>query len=89
MRNLETLCSCDPIDWEGAYWKRQLCPACEVWWEHHSILHDELRLRPWEWPAIETPGALPCYPEGSPAALAWKPDLEAQARYRALEKAAA
>jgi len=27
------------------------CPACKEWWRQHSTLHDELRLRPWEWPA--------------------------------------
>ena len=46
-------------------------------------------LKVWEWPAIETPGAVTPYPEGSHAALIWRADLEAQERYRALERAAA
>jgi len=65
MRNLDQLCTCDPIDWDGAYWKHELCPACEAWWEHHSILWNELSLKPWQWPAIETPGAVTCYPEAA------------------------
>jgi hypothetical protein len=27
------------------------CEACEKWWERHSELHRELKLRLWEFPA--------------------------------------
>ena len=82
-------CTCPPIDWAGKYWERpEECAACKKWWEQHSILHDELKLEPWDWPAYEHPNARPPYPEGSPAAKSWKPDLEGQARYRMLKAAA-
>jgi hypothetical protein len=89
MKRLETKCTCAPIDWGGKYWEHQECHACEQWWQQHSILCDELNLRPWERPAVETPGAVTPYPEGSHAALVWRADLAAQERYRALERAAA
>jgi hypothetical protein len=89
MRRLRTKCTCAPVDWEGEYWKHQECPACDQWWQQHSILWHELRLKVWQWPAIQTPGACTPYPAGSYAAANWKPNLEAQERYRALERAAA
>jgi hypothetical protein len=85
MRELE--CECEPIDWGGEYWNRETCAGCERWRELHGLLNRELRLRPWQFPAIEHPDAENPYPPGSPAAASWKPDLEAQARWRALEAA--
>jgi hypothetical protein len=37
-------CTCPPD-------AQVLCDACQEWWTHHGPLHDELKLRPWEWPA--------------------------------------
>jgi hypothetical protein len=58
----------------------------------HSILHRELRLPPWEWPAYEIPGE-PCpYPAGTHAARHWADTRarrpEAFELYRALVEAA-
>jgi hypothetical protein len=89
MRGLERQCRCPPRDWNGEYWKHEQCKACGEWWEQHSILHDALQLRPWQWPAIENPAATCPYPAGSPAAERWKPNREAQARWRALAAACA
>jgi hypothetical protein len=47
MQVLDSQCTCTS--------EHHRCRACDAWWEAHSELHDELRLRPWEWPAIETP----------------------------------
>jgi len=89
MQRLKRRCTCAPIDWGGKYWGRsEKCAACEQWWEQHAILHGELQLAPWQWPAYQRPDAGPPYPEGSPAAKGWKPDLEGQARYRMLKAAA-
>lgn len=84
MQRLETKCTCAPVDWNGKHWERTECPACKRWWEQHSILWDELGLRPWQWPAYRHPDATVPYPEGSYAARTRKPDLEAQERYGAL-----
>src|SRR5262245_35832535 len=43
MLNLEQQCCCP----DAALSK---CDACKDWWRHHNALHDELRLKPWEWP---------------------------------------
>jgi hypothetical protein len=45
MEALKESCTCAPAD------TIRECPACKEWWRHHSTLHDELRLRPWQWPA--------------------------------------
>jgi hypothetical protein len=85
MQTLETECTCAPIEWEGKYWERQRCRACEQWWQAHSRLHEQLSLRPTQWPAVEDPqaGIDPANPAAYPP-----PDLEAQARYLALANAA-
>jgi len=73
MRWLERRCQCH-------LWKDdEICPACHRWWAAHSILYDELRCRPWEWPCVENPDEPP----------GWKSDLEAQTRYVALVAALA
>jgi hypothetical protein len=89
MRKLDAQCTCAPVNWDGEYWEHEQCEACEQWWRQHSVLHDELRLTPGQWPAVEDPDAVSPYPEGSQARINAKPDLEAQARYRLLEQAAA
>jgi hypothetical protein len=70
-----------------AFRNMQLCSTSAEWWEWHAILHRALGLKPWQWPAIEHPESAAPYPAGSPAAFAWKPDLEARERYRTLEEA--
>lgn len=85
-------CTCPPRDWEGKYWEHEPCAGCEEWWQHHRILHRELRLSGGreDWPAIRNPNARSPYPEGCEADKHWKsePKLEAQERYRALAEAA-
>jgi hypothetical protein len=83
---LEDQCTCPERDWNGEYWKHQQCAACDAWWEQFGIIHDELRLQPWDF-AVQHPDATSGYPEGCQADKNWKPDLEAQARYRALAAA--
>jgi hypothetical protein len=88
-RKMKTLkCTCRPIDWEGKYWDRDECPGCKRWWNLHSRLAQLLPgIRPWHWPVIQSPHAECPYPEGSQAAAAWKPNEEAQARWRVLDAA--
>jgi hypothetical protein len=68
MCRLESQCTCAPRDWDGEYWKHEQCKACAEWWKQNSILHDALKLRPWQWPAIEKPGdrePVPCWSASS------------------------
>ena len=44
----------------------------DEWWEAHSVLHKELYLPPWEWPAFEYPDEECPYPVGSYAAKHWQ-----------------
>ena len=75
MQRLERRCTCKGDDSD--------CPACVQWSQQHSILHSELGLTPWQWPAYEHPDeAEPLPPAdnadgGGPAA-----------RYRMLKQAA-
>jgi hypothetical protein len=89
MQQLEQQCTCAPDRLGWRLWCAGGCSTCDQWWEHHAILHRELRLRPWQFPAVEHPDAQCPYPAGSYAAGRWRPDEEAQARYRALENALA
>jgi hypothetical protein len=41
----------------------------------------------WEWPCVQHPDTVSPYPKGSYADKNWRPNLEAQARYIALEEA--
>lgn len=86
MLKLKTKCSCEPINWEKHWERGRRCAACDQWCEQHSILHHELKLPPWEFPAVENPDAESPYPEGH-INRTLPPDLEAQQRYRALEAA--
>jgi hypothetical protein len=54
----------------------------DEWWELHAKLHDELQLKPWEWPAIEHPNAESDLPD-SAAGAQWFP--LAQQLYRELK----
>lgn len=60
----------------------------EQWRGLHSRLHDALRLRPWQFPAIEHPDSRSGFPAGSWADKTWRPDEEAREVYRLLEAAA-
>jgi hypothetical protein len=73
MQRLERRCACKDDD---------DCPACQQWGEQHAILHSELRLAPWQWPAYEHPDDVDAFQSdhadpGGPAA-----------RYRMLKQAA-
>ena len=77
MLRLEADCAC----------QNRSCTACKQWWVEHRILHRELELPPWCYPAVERPGT-PCpFPEGSAMANTWQLDHEAQARWGRLEQA--
>jgi hypothetical protein len=83
------VCSCAPIDWDGAYWERgELCDGCRRYWNLHGHLHKELRAKPWQWPVIERPTARNPYPAGSAAAKDWRPDERGRELWRLLEQAA-
>jgi hypothetical protein len=64
MEELAERCSCTDVVRE--------CDACREWWNQHSELHHELKLRPWEWPAYSD------FADDDPQAMA---------RYRALKTA--
>jgi hypothetical protein len=63
------------------------CRACQAWYDAHDVLHTELRLKPWEWPALPR-----CpFPPGSAAAREWHPgdaQRELQERLEAARRAA-
>jgi hypothetical protein len=80
MLKAEVTCNCE--DGLGK------CDACMAWWHWHRILHAELGLRPWQYPAIEKPGTASPFPAGSEADQGWSPDFTAQDRWRALRRAA-
>jgi hypothetical protein len=83
MQVLEGQCECPELDWLGEYWKHEMCEACEEYLRLHSRLHGLLHLQPWEL-AVQNPAY-----EGNPDNKAYpKPDREAQARYRELDKSA-
>ena len=77
----------------GAFKRMEAAKTSDEWWAAHSILHDELKLKPWEWPAFEVPGADCPYPAGTHAARYWADTRarrpEAFELYRALLEAAA
>jgi hypothetical protein len=47
------------------------CKPCAAWRDLHNALHQELGLRPWEWPAV----AHNPYPPGTPEARAWAREI--------------
>jgi hypothetical protein len=56
------------------------CSDGERWWRLHSDLVDELGTKPWQWPCIQAPNTQSSY-------IGWKPNLEAQERWKMLAKA--
>jgi hypothetical protein len=50
MRRCQCTCDGPPPVGKGAQ-----CEDCRRWRDLHAELHSELRMRPWEWPAIPTP----------------------------------
>ena len=54
--------------------RKMEAPNCtsDDWWAAHSILHDELKLKPWDWPAFEHPDEKCPYPDGCEAARHWQ-----------------
>ena len=76
-----------------AFKRMEAAKTSDAWWAAHSILHDELQLPPWEWPAFEIPGEHCPYPAGTHAARQWADTRarrpEAFELYRALLEAAA
>ena len=61
MFKLESECTCtDDAD-------EDFCAACYARWDLEKVLLDELKLKPWQFPAVEIPGTPPIYPKGSPA----------------------
>jgi hypothetical protein len=88
MRELDDQCTCKPRDWGDQYWKHTPCPACEQWWQQHEILSGELALPIWNFAVVERPDARSPYPKGSATDKDWRPDREAQERYKTLAKAA-
>jgi hypothetical protein len=66
MEQLRTQCGCLLMK-HG--WR---CSACDEWWKQHSILHDEVGAKPWEWPAFLDPDDTNPYPPVSQAAREWE-----------------
>ena len=50
------------------------CAACERWWAANNALHDELKLKPWEYPVVEDNP----FPPGTPAFREWRPATDDQ-----------
>ena len=75
MQRLERRCTCNGDDGE--------CPVCTQWAEQQSFLHNELQLKPWQWPVYERPD------EAEPSSPRENADAGGPvARYRALKQAA-
>lgn len=53
------------------------------WWELHGELHEELSLKPWEWPAVIRPEAKT---DSEPGSFAEQCDNEAKALYVVLDR---
>ncbi len=70
-------CTCEPRDWAGKYWKHEPCSACEQWWTLHSVLHNVLNCKPWEWPCIRDPEAVCPYPQDHTNAKQWHAERKA------------
>jgi hypothetical protein len=76
----------------AAFARMEAATTDDEWWAAHAVLHAELGLKPWQWPAFEYPDE-PCpYPAFSVAAKKWRSDRaerpEAFELYRALIEAA-
>lgn len=53
------------------------------WWELQGDLHEELGLKPWEWPAVVHPGA---ETKPDPGSFAEQCDDKAKALYAVLDR---
>jgi hypothetical protein len=82
-------CTCEPIDWDGEYWKeRARCASCQVYDAAEAELVGLLNLKPYE--CLQNPYLKSPYPPGSPAAqAAWDHPVNRRGRalWRALEAA--
>jgi hypothetical protein len=59
------------------------CPPCEAWQNAHTELCIELRLKPWQFPALPI-----CpHPPGTPASRDWEPSGPELALWQTLERA--
>jgi hypothetical protein len=38
-----------------AFRAMQSAKTGDEWWKHHSVLHRELKCKPWEWPCTKDP----------------------------------
>jgi hypothetical protein len=65
---------------------RPPCRSCDQWWALHSRLHGALKLRSYQWPAIESPCSTNSWQKNT-AASVWF--AHAQQLYRDLAAAAA
>jgi hypothetical protein len=61
-KQMQTLPPCTCV-WGPKYWNRIECASCDRWWDLHRELHAELKLRPWEWPAVDHPPGAPPHDE--------------------------
>jgi hypothetical protein len=77
MEKLRTQCGCLLMK------QGRRCSACGEWWKQHSILHDAVGAKPWQWPCFLDPDDDNPYPAGSPAAAEW--DKERAQRPEAFE----
>ena len=61
------------------------CAACRTWYDLHNKLHEELRLKPWQWLCLPRNP----YPPGTAASRNWRadPDGEKQALWQLLGEA--
>jgi hypothetical protein len=80
-------CTCAPRSWGANYWNDELCDGCAERNRLRRAIHAELRLKPWEIPAVMAPDTPNPFPAGSPRAKNWRPDQDAVARWEALAEA--
>jgi hypothetical protein len=79
-------CTCTPRDW-SRYWEHQRCDGCEEQNRLRRAIHVELRLPPWEIPAVMPPDAPNPWPPGSRRHAEWRPNADAVARWEILATA--
>jgi hypothetical protein len=67
----------------GSGYCRADCDACNRWYDAMGDLHDELGLKPWQWPVIARNPFCP----GTARSQAWCMDAESQALWELLNAA--
>lgn len=72
MEAAASACTCEPIDWDGEYWKHEQCPACRGWWDAHARLWVLVGAKLWQFPCVQDPEDECPYPEGCHAAAHWE-----------------